>query len=134
MSSAVAFSGLTKSFGDKRAVDGVTAEIPTRSFYGICGPNGAGKTSLLKMTCGLLRPDSGAVAVAGADVWTDPIAAKTRLGLVPDNPAMFTRLTGRELLEFNGLLRSMEPEVISRQKRKPDALARPGGGRRSAGR
>lgn len=53
----------------------------------------------------LLRPDAGSVEVAGEDVWSDPVAAKTRLGMVPDAPAMFTRLTGRELIEFNGLLR-----------------------------
>ncbi|MEX0947043.1 MAG: ABC transporter ATP-binding protein, partial [Acidimicrobiia bacterium] len=110
---AVLFSGLTKRFGDKLAVDSVTAEIPAGSFFGICGPNGAGKTTMLRMACGLLRPDAGRVEVAGHDVWVDPVTAKSRLGMVPDNPSMFTRLTGRELIEFTGLLRGMDAEVVN---------------------
>lgn len=109
---AVAYLGLTKRYGNKVAVDNLTAEIPAGSFFGICGPNGAGKTTLLRMTCGLLRPDAGSVAVAGHDVWADPAGAKARLGMVPDQPAMFTRLTGRELIEYNGLLRGMDPGTI----------------------
>ncbi|MDP3984837.1 MAG: ABC transporter ATP-binding protein [Acidimicrobiia bacterium] len=111
--SAVRYTGLTKRYGTKVAVDAVTAEIPAGSFFGICGPNGAGKTTLLRMTCGLLRPDLGNVEVAGHDVWSDPAGAKARLGMVPDNPAMFTRLTGRELVEFTGLLRGMDPAVVA---------------------
>ncbi len=110
MTSAVSFRNLTKRFGAKVAVDSVTADIPTSSFFGICGPNGAGKTTLLRddlRACSVLT--AGTVEVAGEDVWADPVAAKTRLGMVPDNPAMFTRLTGRELIEFNGLLRGMDP-------------------------
>jgi len=109
---AVLYRGLSKKFGTKMAVDNVTAEIPAGSFFGICGPNGAGKTTLLRMTCGLLRPDAGKVEVAGNDVWVNPVAAKARLGMVPDNPSMFTRLTGRELIEFTGLLRGMKPEMV----------------------
>ena len=111
--SAVSYRGLTKRYGTKIAVNEITLDIPTGSFFGICGPNGAGKTTLLRMTCGLLRPDAGTVAVAGHDVWSDPVGAKTRLGMVPDNPSMFTRLGGRELIEFNGLLRGMAPGVVA---------------------
>lgn len=111
--SAVSFKGLTKTFGDKTAVDNVDLEIPNGSFFGICGPNGAGKTTLLRMTTGLLRPDAGSVEVVGANVWSNPAQAKRRFGVVPDEPRMFDRLTGRELVEFNGLLRGMEPAVIA---------------------
>jgi len=114
---AVAFKGLTKRFGDKTAVDQVDLEIPYGSFFGICGPNGAGKTTLLRMATGLLRPDAGVVEVAGANVWADPASAKRRFGVVPDEPRMFDRLTGRELIEFNGLLRDMDPGVISERSR-----------------
>jgi ABC-2 type transport system ATP-binding protein len=110
---AVRYEKISKRFGTKVAVDAVSFEIPAGSFFGICGPNGAGKTTLLRMTCGLLRPDGGRVEVAGHSVWEDPVAAKARLGMVPDNPSMFTRLTGSELLEFNGLLRGMDPAVVS---------------------
>ncbi|MDX1448208.1 MAG: ABC transporter ATP-binding protein [Acidimicrobiia bacterium] len=111
--SAVLFRGLTKRFGSTVAVDGIDMEIPSGSFFGIVGPNGAGKTTLLRMATGLLQPDAGGVEVAGFDVWTDPAAAKTRFGVVPDNPKMFERLTGSELIEFTGRLRGMDPEVIA---------------------
>jgi ABC-2 type transport system ATP-binding protein len=114
---AVAFKELTKRFGTKVAVDHVDLEIPYGSFFGICGPNGAGKTTLLRMATGLLRPDAGQVEVAGNNVWRDPAAAKRRFGVVPDNPRMFDRLTGRELIEFNGLLRGMDPDVIAERSR-----------------
>ena len=110
---AVSYRNLTKRYGAKTAVSEFSLDIPAGSFFGICGPNGAGKTTLLRMTCGLLRPDSGTVEVAGHDVWSDPVGAKTRLGMVPDNPSMFTRLGGRELIVFNGLLRGMSPAVVS---------------------
>ncbi|MDH3308940.1 MAG: ABC transporter ATP-binding protein, partial [Acidimicrobiia bacterium] len=74
---------------------------------------GAGKTTLLRMTTGLLRPDSGHVSVAGRDVWSDPAAAKAIFGVVPDQPGMFPKLTGKELLEFNGLLRGLDPSVTA---------------------
>lgn len=113
---AVAYFELSKRFADKVAVDEVTIEIPTGSFFGIVGPNGAGKTTLLRMTTGLLRPDGGAVAIAGQDVWSDPATAKTRFGVVPDNPRMFERLTGRELIEFNGMMRNMDPDLIAQRR------------------
>lgn len=109
---AIAAEDLCKSFGDKRAVDHLTLAIPAGSFFGICGPNGAGKTTMLKMATGLLRPDSGSVSVDGADVWTDPVAAKRRFGFVPDNPRLFDKLNGPEMLEFIGALRGMDPAVV----------------------
>ena len=119
--SAVSYRKLTKRYGLKTAVNEVSFDIPIGSFFGICGPNGAGKTILLRMTCGLFCPDSGSVEVVGHDVWADPVGAKTRLGMVPDNPSMFTRLGGRELIEFNGLLRGMPPAVVSE---RADSLLR----------
>lgn len=111
--SAVSFRGLTKRFGSTVAVDGIDIDIPAGSFFGIVGPNGAGKTTLLRMATGLLQPDAGSVEVAGFDVWVDPAGAKTRFGVVPDNPRMFERLTGAELIEFTGRLRGMDPAVIA---------------------
>lgn len=111
--SAVSFRGLTKRFGPMVAVDGIDIDIPPGSFFGIVGPNGAGKTTLLRMATGLLQPDAGSVEVAGFNVWVDPAAAKTRFGVVPDNPRMFERLTGAELIEFTGRLRGMDPAVIA---------------------
>jgi ABC-2 type transport system ATP-binding protein len=121
MELAVSFRGLSKSFGQKVAVDSVSLDIPAGSFFGIVGPNGAGKTTLLRMATGLLRPDAGSVEVAGADVWVDPVEAKRRFGVVPDNPRMFDRLTGSELIEFTGELRGMDPLAITRRR---DSLLR----------
>lgn len=113
---AVSWRGVTKRFGNKVAVDDVWLEIEPASFFGIVGPNGAGKTTLLRMTTGLLRPDGGAVEVAGRDVWTDPVEAKRRFGLVPDNPRLFDRLTGRELIQFVGELRGMDQELVAERR------------------
>ena len=106
-------SGLVKAFGDKRAVDGLDLSIPSGFFYGIAGPNGAGKTTAIRMIIGLLEPDAGEAEVDGVSVWPDPTPAKARLGFVPDNPVLFDRLTGAEMLEYAGLLRRMDPDVIA---------------------
>ena len=118
---AVLIDGLEKTFGPKRAVDGVSLRVPAGSFFGIVGPNGAGKTTTLRMACGLLRPDAGRIELDGVDVWTDPAEAKRRYGLVPDTPILFDRLSGREVLEFNGLLRGLDPELI--RERSAELLA-----------
>ncbi|GAA3816216.1 ABC transporter ATP-binding protein [Cellulomonas soli] len=115
--SAVAARGLVKDFGGTRAVDGLDLRVPVGSFYGIAGPNGAGKTTTIRMLVGLLAPDEGSVEVDGIPVWPDPTEAKGRLGLVPDHPVLFDRLSGLEMLEFAGLLRRMDPVVIRSRSR-----------------
>jgi ABC-2 type transport system ATP-binding protein len=109
---AVTVTGLVKAFGANRAVDGVELSIPAGSFYGIAGPNGAGKTTTIRMLVGLLQPDAGNATIDGIEVWPNPIEAKRRLGYVPDNPALFDRLSGLEMLEYAGLLRGMDRDVI----------------------
>jgi ABC-2 type transport system ATP-binding protein len=112
---AFEFDGLTKRFGDLIAVDEVHLTIPTGSFFGLVGPNGAGKTTLLSMAVGLIRPDSGTSRVHGFDVWSDEIAAKTELGVLPEAEFLPRRLTGSELLTYVGLLRGLDEQVaISR--------------------
>lgn len=113
MSIALEARGLVKTFGDKRAVDGVDLTIPRGTFYGIAGPNGAGKSTTLRMLTGLLRPDAGQVILDGVSVWPDPLAAKARVGFVPDNPLLFDRLTAAEMLEYAGMLRKMDPVVVA---------------------
>ena len=105
--------GLVKIFGDTRAVDGVDLTIPKGTFYGIAGPNGAGKSTTLRMLTGLLRPDAGTVTLDGLSVWPDPLLAKARVGFVPDNPVLFDRLTAAEMLEYAGMLRKMDPNVVA---------------------
>lgn len=120
---AISAQALTRTFGDKRAVDELSLDIPAGSFFGICGPNGAGKTTMLKMATGLLRPTSGSIAVDGIDVWSDPVAAKRRFGFVPDNPRVFDRLNAPEVLEYIGALRGMDPATVrERSEQILDAL------------
>ncbi|GAB2595649.1 ABC transporter ATP-binding protein [Pseudactinotalea suaedae] len=109
---ALELSGLRKEFGEKVAVDDVDLSVPQGAFYGLVGPNGAGKTTALSMAVGLLRPTAGRAHVLGIDVWSDPIGAKTALGVLPDGLALPERLTGAELLTYWGRLRGMETAVI----------------------
>jgi len=105
--------GLVKSFGAKRAVDGLDLSVPVGSLCGLVGANGAGKTTTLSMATGLLRPDAGAVEVLGHDVWADPAAAKSLMGVLPDQARMFDRLSGGELLRYAGRLRRISRRDIA---------------------
>lgn len=104
---------LRREFGDKVAVDGMTLRVPPGSFYGLIGPNGAGKTTAFSMAVGLLRPTSGRALVQGVDVWSDPVDAKRRLGVLPDGLALPERLTGGELLTYWGRFRSLPRDVVA---------------------
>src|SRR5690242_10224525 len=110
---AVVIRGLTKHFGLTTAVDHIDLAVAAGSLFGLIGPNGAGKTTTLRMATGLLRPDEGAVAVDGIDVWGDPLAAKARFGVLPDDLHLFERLTGREFLTFLGRLRKLDATTIT---------------------
>ncbi len=107
--------GLTKRFSDFLAVDRVDLDIPTGSFFGLVGPNGAGKTTLLSVAVGLIRPDAGTSTVHGADVWQDPVAAKTALGVLPESEFLPPRLTGTELLTYVGLLRGQDEQIVEQR-------------------
>lgn len=109
---ALSVRGLRKQFGPKEAVAGLNLDVPRGCFFGLVGPNGAGKTTTLRMVTGLLRPDAGTALVQGIDVWRDPPRAKALIGVVPEELRLFERLTGRELLSYNGLLRGMDAAVI----------------------
>jgi ABC-2 type transport system ATP-binding protein len=112
---ALRLRGLTKHFGATRAVDRLDLDVPRGSFYGLVGPNGAGKTTTLSMATGLLRPDAGTAQVLGVDVWADPVAAKARIGILPDGLRVFDRLTGLQLVTYAGLLHGLErPLVVER--------------------
>jgi ABC-2 type transport system ATP-binding protein len=109
---AVAIRDLQKRFGATIAVAGLSLDVPHGSFFGLVGPNGAGKTTTMRMATGLLRPDAGAVWIDGIDVWADPVAAKRRIGVLPEDLNLFERLTGMELLTYHGLLRRMDVGVV----------------------
>jgi ABC-2 type transport system ATP-binding protein len=113
--------GLVKRFGDTTAVDGISLDVRTGSFYGIVGPNGAGKTTTLSMVTGLLRPDAGAVRIHGVDAWGDPRAAKRLTGALPDRLRLFDRLTGAQLLYYSGALRGLDDRTV--RARSADLIA-----------
>ncbi|MQS12715.1 ABC transporter ATP-binding protein [Streptomyces kaniharaensis] len=113
--SAVSIQGLWKHFGTQAAVAGLSLELPAGAFIGLVGPNGAGKTTTLSMVTGLLRPDQGTVLVHGGDVWADPVAVKARIGILPEGLRMFERLSGRELLRYNGRLRGLPGAEVDRR-------------------
>ena len=94
------FQGVTVRFGAVRALDGLDLEVHGGAVTALVGPNGAGKTTTLRVTAGLVRPEGGTVRVFGADPVREPVAARRRLGLLPDRPALPAELTVRELLLF----------------------------------
>jgi ABC-2 type transport system ATP-binding protein len=95
---------LVKRYGAITAVDDVSFVVEPGEVVALLGPNGAGKSTTIKAITGLLRPTSGRVAVAGYDVSKEPVPAKERFGYVPDRPYLYQKLTGRELLRFQGRL------------------------------
>jgi ABC-2 type transport system ATP-binding protein len=109
---ALALRSVTKSFGRTKAVDGIDLTVPAGTFYGIVGPNGAGKTTTLSMIAGLLRPDAGEIRIGGVDSVRESVAAKRRMGILPDRLRTFDRLTGRQLLYYYGILRGLKPAVV----------------------
>lgn len=96
----IELAGLSKHYGDRVAVDGLTFSVPPGAIVGLVGPNGAGKTTTLRAIAGIHPPSSGTVRVAGFDVVRQPVEARRRLAMVPDEPALFASLTVWEHLEF----------------------------------
>jgi len=93
---------LSKSFGALRAVDGVSFQVRPGEIYGLLGPNGAGKTTTISCVCGLLRPDAGHILLEGVSLADDPLAFKRRIGVVPQEAAIYGDLSARENLLFWG--------------------------------
>ena len=107
--------GLTKSYGGLVAVDGVSFEVAGGEVYGLLGPNGAGKTTVISMVAGLLEPDAGRVTVDGRRVATRSVAAKSAVGLVPQEVALYPDLTGRENLAFFARLYGLRGKAMAQR-------------------
>ena len=118
----VAVHNIHKSFGDVRALDGVTLEIERGTVLGLLGPNGAGKTTLVRILTTLLDPDEGSAAVAGFDVQRQKTQVRPRIGLAGQSAAIDSTLTGRENLELVARLYHM-PRAAS-QARAAELLDR----------
>lgn len=112
MELAVETHGLRKTFGDLVAVDGVDLAVPSGSFYGFLGPNGAGKSTTIKCLTGLLRASAGTIRITGIDPLADPIAVKRKIGVVPEDLALFDRLTGAETLTFVGQVYGVDKSAL----------------------
>ena len=91
---------LTKTYGEKKAVDDLSLHIAPGEIYGFIGHNGAGKTTTLKSCCGIMQYDSGEITACGISVKKDPIAAKKQLAYLPDNPELYEYMTGIQFLNF----------------------------------
>src|SRR5699024_5201276 len=98
---------VTRSFGDLQAVAGVSLRIAPGETYGLLGPNGAGKTTTISMIAGLIEPDSGSVQLCGEPMGPRHTKIRSRLGLVPQDLALYPDLKGRENLNYFGALQSL---------------------------
>ncbi len=99
---SILFDGATKNYGRKTALAGLTLDVPAGAVFALVGPNGAGKTTAIGLLTGILAPTAGRALVCGFDVARDPVAAKARLGFVPDRPYLWPKWTPRETLRFVG--------------------------------
>src|SRR5215218_9592779 len=114
---AIEATGLVKTFGETRAVDGVDLTVPRGAVYGVLGPNGAGKTTTIRMLATLLRPDAGSARVLGHDIVADADAVRALVSLTGQLASVDDELTGRENLVLLGRLLGLK---------RSDAKARAG--------
>ncbi|QYM79878.1 ATP-binding cassette domain-containing protein [Horticoccus luteus] len=107
--------GLVKTYGSKRAVDGVSFRVNRGEILGFLGPNGAGKSTTMKMITGFLRPDAGTAVVDGHDVTREPLAVKRTIGYLPESAPAYGEMTAEEFLSFIAEARGF--------RRRPERLA-----------
>jgi ABC-2 type transport system ATP-binding protein len=118
----IKLTGLTKRYGGFTAVNAIDLAVPRGQLFGFLGPNGAGKTTTLRMIAGILRPTAGTVEIGGVDISVDPIAAKSKLGFIPDRPFIYEKLTGAEFLRFVAGLYDQEGPKVEHRGRELLAL------------
>ncbi|MBO0784142.1 MAG: ABC transporter ATP-binding protein, partial [Ktedonobacteraceae bacterium] len=129
MTTAISVSGLTKSFGRTRALDGLNLSVRTGEVHGFLGPNGAGKTTTIRILLGLLRADAGETRLLGSDPWKDAVALHRRLAYVPGDVTLWPNLTGGEIIDLLGRLRGnldsrRRAELLERFELDPGKMAR----------
>src|SRR4029453_6535604 len=114
--SSLSVSGLVKTFGQTRALDGLDLTVDTGEVHGFLGPHGAGKTTTIRILLGLLRADAGTATLLGGDPWRDAVALHRRLAYVPGDVTLWPNLSGGEVIDLLGRLRG----GLNKQRR--DAL------------
>src|SRR2546430_1670912 len=105
MTTAISVSGLVKTFGQTRALDGLDLTVRTGEVHGFLGPNGAGKSTTIRVLLGLLRADAGEVRLLDGDPWRDAVSLHRRLAYVPGDVSLWPNLTGGEVIDLLGRLR-----------------------------
>ena len=106
MASAISVSGLVKTFGRTRALDGLDLSVRPGEVHGFLGPNGSGKSTTIRILLGLLRADAGQVRLLDGDPWRDAVALHRRLAYVPGDVTLWPNLTGGEIIDLLGRLRA----------------------------
>jgi ABC-2 type transport system ATP-binding protein len=112
---AIQTRGLVKRFGATMAVDGLDLSIPPGLFYGLLGPNGAGKSTTMSLVTGTMRPSSGDILLEGRPLDPDDPTFKQLTGVVPEEPPLFERLRGAEMLVFTGRMFGLDPDQATRR-------------------
>jgi ABC-2 type transport system ATP-binding protein len=115
MSTAIRTTGLTKVFGEKRALDSVDLAVEEGSIFGFLGPNGAGKTTTLRILTGLARATSGSVQILGRDVASAGNSMRAEIGVLPDVPGVYEWMTAEEFLRFAGRLFGIGRRVLDQR-------------------
>jgi len=126
---AIAISGLVKTFGRTRALDGLELTVTAGEVHGFLGPNGSGKTTTIRVLLGLLRADQGRVELLGGDPWDNAVALHRRLAYVPGDVTLWPRLSGGEVIDLLGRLRGdldsrRRDELLERFELDPTKKAR----------
>ncbi|HZN54078.1 MAG TPA: ATP-binding cassette domain-containing protein [Candidatus Polarisedimenticolaceae bacterium] len=106
MTTAIAIRDVVKAFGDFRAVDGVTLDIPEGEIFGLLGPNGAGKSTTIRMIMDIIRPDSGTISVLGKPA-SDNV--RNHVGYLPEERGLYRKMKVLDVLEFQGTLKGATP-------------------------
>ncbi len=111
----IRLNDLTKRYGSFTAVNHINLSVAAGELFGFLGPNGAGKTTTLRMIAGILQPTGGLVTIGGEDISENPLAAKAKLGYIPDRPFVYDKLTGAEFLRFVAALYGQDGERVERR-------------------
>ena len=123
MSHPVETNDLRRSFGERRALDGVTISVGEGEIFGLLGPNGGGKTTLFRILCTLLAPSGGNASVCGHDTVSEPAAVRSAIGVVFQSPSLDPQLTVAENLRYGGNLYGLRgAELESRWREMAEAL------------
>ena len=122
MTDLVQIENLVKHFGPIKAVDGISFSVRRGEVLGFLGPNGAGKSTTMKIVTGFLSADSGRIAVGGEDIAANPIAAKRRIGYLPEGAPLYSDMTTRAFLEFAAGIRGFRGE--EKRRRVAETVAR----------